>query len=138
MMQAFQSLRFASLFGADMQTTAAADALYARRCHSIGPPCSQVRGGCVDEVTQRQIWQDADAFYCSRFSGAEGGDKASRLSMLPLLRELFTRLEAAMAPGSDAPRLVLFSGHDTVIAPLLSALGAFDTTPLQLASARPL
>ena len=115
--------RFASLFGAGIQTTAAADALYARACHDVGPPCSQTRGGCVDELMQRQIWRDADSFYCSRFSGAEGGDKASRLSMLPLLKELFARLEAAAAPSSDAPRFVLFSGHDTVIAPLLAALG---------------
>lgn len=108
---------------ARLQTTGAADALFARECHGLPPPCA-AGGGCVDSATQRAVWQDANSFYCARFGGTQGGQRASQLAMLPLLRELLTRLQRA-ARHEEGARLHLFSGHDTVIAPLLAALGAF-------------
>lgn len=110
------------MFGPGVSTTGVADATYARACHRMPPPCTEA--GCVDAALAAQLWRDADRHYCERFAGADGGLRASSLSMLPLLKEVVSRLEAA-ARG-DGPRLVLFSGHDTVIAPLLGALGAFS------------
>ena len=75
-----------------------------------------------DAAMQRTVWDDADAFYCSRFGGDAGGAAASRLSMLPLLKEIVTRIQAAASGAGH--RLLVFSGHDTVVAPLLAALGA--------------
>lgn len=122
-------LKLSNLFGgatmARLHTTGIADALYARACHGMPLPCG-VAGGCVDGATQRAAWRDADAFYCERFAGGEGGLAAAKLAMLPLLVQLTRRLEAAAAPSGHAARLVLFSGHDTVVAPLLASLGGLS------------
>ena len=129
--------RLIQLFGtasmAKLLSTGIADALFARSCHDLQPPCALA--GCVDASLQRAVWRDADTFYCKRYAGSEGGLNAARLSMLPLLVEITKRLEAAVASlsssssasaddGKDgAARLLLYSGHDTVVAPLLAALG---------------
>jgi hypothetical protein len=103
-----------------LMTTGAADALFARACHAMPPPCSP-HGGCVEAAVSAQVWRDADRFYCARFGGADGGRNASRLAMLPLVRDIVRRLEAAATGNGE--RLVLFSGHDTVVAPVVAALG---------------
>jgi hypothetical protein len=102
--------------------TGAADDLFARACHRLPAPCSSA--GCVDGATQRAVWEDAVAFYCTRFGGQGGGAAASQLAMLPLLREIVTRVQAAAAGAGH--RVLLFSGHDTVVAPLLAALGGLQ------------
>ena len=117
--------RLTKLFGGAamgrLLSTGIADALYARSCHELQPPCGAA--GCVDEELQHAVSRDADAFYCLRFAGADGGLAAAKLSMLPLLLQVASRLEkAASRAGGDA-RLLLFSGHDTVVAPLLAAIG---------------
>ena len=110
------------LFGSGARSaaiTGLADALYARACHDLPPPCGA--GGCVGPALAAQIWRGADGVYCDRYNGESGGRQASRLSMLPLLRQIASRLVAAAS--SHGPRLILFAGHDTVVAPLLAALG---------------
>ena len=123
--------RLEGLFGkpalATMKTTGTADALFARACHGLPPPCSTA--GCVDQATQHGVWSDAHSFYCERFGGSQGGERASRLAMLPLLRDIVQRLLAA-AHGKGSERLILFSGHDTVVAPLLAALGGMRSPEL--------
>ena len=82
-------------------STGIADALYARSCHELQPPCGAA--GCVDEDLQHAVSHDADAFYCLRFAGADGGLAAAKLSMLPLLLQVASRLEkAASRAGGDA------------------------------------
>jgi len=103
-----------------MNTTHVADVVYAHACHRKPPPCSAA--GCIDRGLRRAVWARADAYYCARFSGDAGGLRSSQLAMLPLLREITRRLERAAA--SSGPRFALFSGHDTVVAPLLAAIGA--------------
>jgi hypothetical protein len=44
--------------------------------------------------------------------------------MLPLLMAIMQRLHAVADSPDAAPRLLLYAGHDTVVAPLLAALGA--------------
>jgi len=43
--------------------------------------------------------------------------------MYPFLHEVVDRLRAAIA--GEQPALTVFSGHDTVVAPVLSALGVY-------------
>ena len=122
--------RLTVLFGetaySTLMTSGAADMLFARACHGQPLPCSEA--GCVDAEVARRVMRDADRFYCARFAGPEGGLRASRLSMLPLLLELFGRLQTAVT--SHGEPLILFSGHDTVVAPLLAALGGMRTPSL--------
>ena len=103
-----------------MKTTGVADALFARTCHGLAPPCGSA--GCVDTAAMHSIWSDAHSFYCERFGGPNGGERSSRLAMLPLLRDIFGRLQAA-SQETSSERISVFSGHDTVVAPLLAALG---------------
>uniref|UniRef100_A0A7S4AXU8 Uncharacterized protein n=1 Tax=Chrysotila carterae TaxID=13221 RepID=A0A7S4AXU8_CHRCT len=107
-------------------TTHIADALYARACHGLPPPCTP--RGCVSPSLVTRVWRDADSVYCRRFAGADGGLAASKLSMLPLLRTITSKL-TPMLSSPTAPRIALFSGHDTVVAPLLAALSALSAAP---------
>merc|ERR1711862_220218 len=70
------------------------------------------------------LCREADRHYCDTFAGSEGGAEATRLAMYPFLQEIVKRLRAAAALD-DEPSVSLFSGHDTVIAPVLSALGVY-------------
>lgn len=64
--------------------------------------------------------------YCCRYAGSHGGLQATRLSLFPFLVEVISKLEAAVNSSSSRPGLTIFSGHDTVIAPTLAALGVYD------------
>jgi len=54
----------------------------------------------------------------------DGGAEATNLQFYPFLHEILRFLQAT-ASGQEPPALAVFSGHDTVIAPLLSALGVY-------------
>ncbi|CAE8692947.1 unnamed protein product [Polarella glacialis] len=113
------------LFGPVARTHAVcdfADSMYAATCHALPLPCGP--GGCVQPELANAVAQRADEFYCERFSGSEGGEVATSLAFYPFLRELLSLLKEATTLDA-APSLAVFSGHDTVIAPLLSALGAY-------------
>lgn len=122
--------RLAHVFGpgahSELTTTGIADALFSRACHDLPPPCTAA--GCVDAALAADVWRDAHRFYCKRFAGSEGGQLASRLAMTPLLVELLRRLHDAAAGGRE--RISIFSGHDTVIAPLIAALGGMRAPQL--------
>ena len=72
---------------------------------------------------------DADRAYCERFTGSNGGLNATRLSIYPFLKEIANSLVNS-ATGKSPIRLNLFSGHDTVIAPVLAALGVYQDPEL--------
>lgn len=119
----FRQLR--ALFGdvvLNRSVTDFADAMFAANCHGLPLPCGP--GGCADHRLAGVLAQRADEHYCSRFAGAEGGSRATQLSFYPFMREVLDFLEAA-ALDAAPPALALFSGHDTVIAPVLSALGVY-------------
>ena len=103
-----------------MGTTHIAEILYAHACHGKRLPCSS--RGCVNASLAASFWAAADRYYCDRYAGTRGGLRSSRLAMQPLLLDILGRLErSAASPSRD--RISLYSGHDTVIAPLLAALG---------------
>jgi len=127
------------LFGAEVRgvaSTAVADALYAQACHKMRPPCAAKldagggrdagkarAGGCVPPALAQAFFRMGDDSYCAKYNGLLGGLQASQLAMQPLLLEIISRLKAAQAQAGTAERLVVLSGHDTVVAQLLAALG---------------
>ena len=69
---------------------------------------------------------EADRQYCERYAGLQGGLHATKLSIFPFLSEIAEHLVvAALSGASRTERLSVFSGHDTVIAPVLAGLGAY-------------
>jgi hypothetical protein len=122
------------------------DALFAAACHGTQLPCAararpragaqrrergqSVRGAdpsagrCVDAPLAARLAAASDAEYCSRFAGADGGAESTRLSWQPFLAALWRNARRAMVAGSGTVGgAALYSGHDTVIAPVLGALG---------------
>ena len=114
----------ADLFGHEarqMPVTQVADVLYAHACHEMRLPCAERGTGCVTGAMASRFFRLGDDAYCAKYNGLLGGLRASQLAMFPLLKEIVERLQAASSGGGE--RLVLLSGHDTVIAQLLAALG---------------
>eukprot|EP01060_Flectonema_neradi_P000924 TRINITY_DN10545_c0_g1_i1.p1 TRINITY_DN10545_c0_g1~~TRINITY_DN10545_c0_g1_i1.p1 ORF type:complete len:464 (+),score=55.13 TRINITY_DN10545_c0_g1_i1:43-1434(+) len=116
----------AVLFGtraAEKSTTDLADAIHAGACHEHSLPCGD--GGCLSATTAAALLKAADQFYCDRFAGSNGGLRAAKLAMYPFMKSVSTGLQSIAEGTSKTPFRVYF-GHDTVIAPILSSLGAFD------------
>lgn len=79
---------------------------------------------CLPSVPLLQ--SEADRHYCERFAGANGGLQATKLSIYPFLREVTGHLVSAALHGTGRKEMVsIFSGHDTVIAPVLAGLGVY-------------
>jgi hypothetical protein len=69
---------------------------------------------------------DADRQYCGRFGGAEGGLAATKLSIFPFLKEFTEHVTlSALQGAARTEKVSIFSGHDTVIAPVLAGLGIY-------------
>ena len=129
-----------------------ADSALPHFCHNEELPCSSQGAGCMSEALLGQLAQQADRAFCDRYTGKNGGREGSKISIFPFLREVVAGLRAQidgynsaassakasssqeasplvldMMESADASRVKLsvFSGHDTVIAPVLAALGAF-------------
>lgn len=112
-----------SIFGSEVRTlpvTSVADVLYSHACHEMRPPCSRL-DGCAPPALASRFFRAGDEAYCAKFNGLLGGLRASQLAMHPLLGEILERLTRANGGGGE--RLVLLSGHDTVVAQLLAAIG---------------
>ena len=102
--------------------TDVADVAYSRHCEKTG--CLSDEQGCVTGRRADALFKLADKFYYGRYNGGDGGRDASRLGMHPFLSELLRNFKDDV--GSKERHLRLYAGHDTVVAPLLSALGIFD------------
>lgn len=110
------------IFGKDVlskSVTEICDHINARVCHSLPLPCGS--GGCVTNKLAVRIKEASDAFYCSRYDGHDGGSLSSKLAMYPFLEELRENFENFI--GGKSPNVAVYVGHDTVIAPILAALG---------------
>ncbi|CAN0049371.1 unnamed protein product [Pylaiella littoralis] len=114
------------LFGEDvseLKMTSMADSMHALSCHNMTLPCSDK--GCVSPKLALSVLSEADRQMCMKYNGAAGGGEASTLSLYPFTLEILTNMRQALN-GEIATKFALFSGHDTVVAPLLAALGAYD------------
>ena len=116
----------------DFRPTEVADAAYSRACELARPLC--VAGDrCLAGDAANRVFDAADRYYAARYGGAAGGALAARLGMHPLLEEIVAGFRRTLA-AEDSDVLRVFVGHDTVVAPLLSALGAYDGVWPPLAS----
>ena len=112
----------ASIEDAAENPTDVADVAYSRHCEKTG--CLSDEQGCVTGRRADALFKLADKFYYGRYNGGDGGRDASRLGMHPFLSELLRNFKDDV--GSKERHLRLYAGHDTVVAPLLAALGIFD------------
>ena len=78
-------------------------------------------GRCLTPAQAAVVAMRADAVYARRSS-----NRATRLLSFPLLADIVETLRAAAARRDGAARVVVRTGHDTVIAPVLASLGAVD------------
>eukprot|EP01031_Cornospumella_fuschlensis_P036382 gene36382-44134_t len=117
--------QLAKVFGGavkSMGATDLADSVLPHVCHHHLLPCTHPHTpnasgrGCLTSAHFHSIMASADRYYCDRFSGAQGGIHATSLSFRPFFSELLRSLT------HPTYKLSVFSGHDTVIAPLLAIL----------------
>lgn len=102
-------------------------------CHRQSLPCGAPSKGkeCVSENLLTEMMMDADHVFCDRYLGSHGGLNATRLSIYPFMSEIVDNLKLSMdsstssTTGSVARKVTIFSGHDTVISPVLTALGVY-------------
>lgn len=122
------------LFGAtagDMSPPEFVDAAMASYCHAQPLPCN-TNGQCLQRTQLQRMMEEADRYYCARYSGTKGGFDSTRLATFPLAHEIMSTLlniSPALAKGDNNKNLkrnlTILSGHDTVIAPLVAVLDAF-------------
>ncbi|CAN0298033.1 unnamed protein product, partial [Ectocarpus fasciculatus] len=114
------------LFGegvSELKMTSMADQMHALSCHNMTLPCSDK--GCVSAEVAMSVMVEADRQMCLRYYGANGGGESAALSLYPFTTEILTNMRRALS-GDSPTKFALFSGHDTVVAPLLAAFGAYD------------
>lgn len=121
---------------ADDKITRLTDNVYARTCHSMTLPCSTQSGECMTNSLALAMVAESDRLLCATYMGAQGGMVSSGLSIYPFMAELLANMDAAVKyrkPAGNAteeadapPTFLLYVGHDTVIAPVLASLGAYD------------
>lgn len=139
----------------DKFVTELADAAVPRLCHNEDLPCSSTGEGCMDEGLLGSLFDQADRAFCDRYTGSQGGLDATKLSIYPFLSEIIASLRAQAEAYDPAPvassaaaatkaakdkkrgpteqqlkeerrvKMGIFSGHDTVIAPVLAGLGVY-------------
>lgn len=96
------------------------DYVVCAHCDSPGSSLSTVLDGMNMTEARGRLADFLQKDFCPPFWG-EKGLEASKMSMQPLLREMACTLADETASG---PRLSVLVAHDTVLAPLVSALGA--------------
>lgn len=105
------------------------DASLPNLCHQLPLPCSSDMVHCLQEEDVQLMLAESDRYYCDRFAGIHGGLNSTRLAMYPFMKEIADHLVRAAVHDRDnnaAEKLSVFSGHDTVIAPVLAALGVYS------------
>jgi len=108
-----------------------ADAALPAVCHNRPLPCAD-SGACMSLELLGQVMAEADRAFCGRYAGANGGRTATLLATYPFLQEIMATLIFAANGATDSyagtvskTKLTVFSGHDTVVAPVLAALSVY-------------
>lgn len=108
-------------------TLSASDNLFGRACHQKTLP----EGVRLEDVTaMRDVFDEALAA-ASTFDRPRG--EAARLAIGPFLKDIWTRIRMA-ANGDEAPRMALYSAHDTTLWPLLATLSQDNNVLIPYAS----
>jgi len=94
-------------------------------CHDYELPCNQKEADkCITWDIVEAMWRSSDSAGKKDIS-SYAQHKLSRLQMHPLLHEIAHRM-LNRTRGYPSPKLVLYSGHDKTVTPLLKALGIYD------------
>jgi hypothetical protein len=118
-----------------------ADAALPKLCHNMPLPCGSTSdGACMTEEDVGQVMAQADRAFCNRYTGEDGGNDSTRINAYPFLKEMVHALLSNSNSNSKSstnsnsnkksgpkPKLYVYSGHDTVIAPVLAALGVYKS-----------
>jgi hypothetical protein len=87
------------LFGTRASTrfvTDLADASLPAVCHNRPLPCSMDdKRGCLGEHELGELMEEADRAFCARYTGEQGGEVATKLSIYPFLAEIVEALQEA-------------------------------------------
>ena len=106
--------RVLSLFGeatSERFVTDLADASLPQLCHNRPLPCSMDESkGCMDEHDLGEIMREADRSFCDRYTGPKGGEKATKLSIYPFMKEIVSNLRLSLH------RHYLWKEHDDALA----------------------
>ncbi len=114
------------------------DAALPKLCHNLPLPCGQTPTQCMTEEDLGLLMWQADRAFCNRYAGSNGGRDSTKINAFPFLNEIMDVLTVAgkknyeKGSGDNAgkdqlisSKLSVFSGHDTVIAPVLEGLGLY-------------
>ncbi|KAI9197217.1 histidine phosphatase superfamily [Polychytrium aggregatum] len=107
------------------------DMLMCRSCNDKPRPCHPANTSlCITDSHVQHVMALASNWMQYEYTsgGSPARIEAARLRVGPLLKELLDRMQAATHSTSrlSAPRLFLYSGHDTTIGALLYLLQAAD------------
>ena len=124
-------------FGSISHITDVADPLLASFCHQEKYACGVESNKCGSDSLARAVMIDSDRAFCERYTSAYGGLDYTRLDIYPFMTEIRDAIlsaaenayKRASGESNEMPRgplVHVFSGHDTVIAPVLTALGIYQ------------
>jgi len=130
-------------FSSISHITDVADPLLTSFCHQEKYPCGSESNKCGSDSLLRVVMMDADRSFCERYTSRYGGLEYTRLDIYPFMAEIRDALLSAaeqaykLSTGAADARILkndearsplvhVFSGHDTVIAPVLTALGVYQ------------
>ena len=124
------------IFGPDVRDrfiTDLVDATLPPVCHNRPLPCADKEGTkCMGVDLAGHLMAEADRAFCARYTGDHGGKTATLLATYPFMQEIVNTLTAAATAAQTPERvkLSIFSGHDTVVAPVLAALSVYADAEL--------
>ncbi|XP_059177214.1 2-phosphoxylose phosphatase 1-like isoform X2 [Physella acuta] len=99
------------------------DSLTGYACHNMPPPCN-ANNTCITAKTLEAIWEPID-YQSSCLNRNENYKKFSKIAMHGLIYRIVLELNIAIENGTN-PAFHLYSGHDTTVSPLISALELED------------
>jgi len=97
----------------------------ARGCHSMPYPCTPDGKTCVtqemvDAILEVGKWQAAHMYY---------GEELYRLVLAPIMDDILKSFDSRISTGKG-PKYIHYSGHDSILFPLVAALnGDLDLPP---------
>lgn len=99
------------------------DGLSTFACHSMPPPCN-AQGMCLTAKALESIWEPID-FQSNCLHKNENYKKYAKANMHGLLNRIAHKMNAAIH-NKTATRFHLYSGHDTTVSPLITAMELED------------
>ncbi|XP_046559160.1 2-phosphoxylose phosphatase 1-like [Haliotis rubra] len=96
------------------------DTLMAYACHKIPLPCNK-NNDCIEPSYLAELWHQLD-LHGAKLDELNSYQKYARLGIHPLLYEIKQHMVLTTKKKAKV-KFVLYSGHDTTVSPLATALG---------------